>query len=101
MKRILFALFSALAIAQTALVPAATVCPSGQQTIATQTGTVGTAYALLSFSCQQLDATVKINAATTPPTVTSNVPTSGVITPGSVPGTVILFPTAAGPGTTI
>lgn len=100
MKTILFVLFSSLAIAQTpvtALVPASAVCPAGQQTVATQTGSVGTAYALLSFSCQQLDSTVKINAATTPPTVTA-AETAGT-PPGG--GTTLTLPTVAGPGVII
>jgi hypothetical protein len=96
MKSILFSLFSAFAIAQTALVPASTICPNGQQTVATQTGSVGTAYVLLSFSCQQLGSGVTINTATTPPTVTAPTAPSG-----GGGGTTVLLPTTAGPGTLI
>lgn len=62
-------LTAGLASAQTALVLVSAVCPAGQQTIATQTGKIGTTFALFSFSCQTLDPGVTIDKTTTPPTV--------------------------------
>ncbi len=76
MRYLLLILTAALGCAQNALVPTSVVCPAGQQTIATQTGKVGTAYVLLSFSCQQIDASVTIDTTTTPPTVRAIAPPS-------------------------
>lgn len=98
MKTILFVFFSALSIAQTALVPTSALCPTGQQTIASQTGSVGTAYVLFSFSCQVLDATVKLTTAANPPTVTA-IAAPPTTTSGG--GTTVTLPTTAGPGTFI
>lgn len=66
----LLLLLSLCAFGQTALIPATSVCPAPQITVAQPTGALGS-YAVVNLLCLSYDATVVLTSTATPWTITS------------------------------